>query len=303
MTPVTIDPEILKKCIHDLDSVESCFAGGGYKSVYAAVVKGKKEALKVLEIKKISDPDPDLIDAYCKEQIMRVRREVEALRICQIPELVKLGAISPLEFEINQGKYVAYTEEFISGQNLWDSINQHGELPQLDELIQLFQTLLKCIQELWRNGFVHRDIKPGNVMKTMDPRRQFVLLYLGLAYAVYEPAITIKPEERLPATPRYLAPEMMRPDFREKLDFRTDLYTTGLTVFEYAAGYHPLAKDKDDLMQTITRALHRQPTPLSQYRPDLPESFCNMIDGLLKKKPALRPANLGLLFKKLEDIG
>ena len=298
-----LDPDTLKQHIPGLDSVEPCFACGGFKSVYAVVAGGKKEALKVLEIRKINAPgaEPDLVDAFCKEQIARVRREVDALQKCRIPELVKLASIAPVEFEVNNESYIAYSEEFLEGQDLWKLINSHGQPPALDELVQLFRSLLKCIKELWRHGLVHRDIKPANVIKTADPTRPFVLLDLGIAWAVYETSLTAGPEGRMPlATYRYLAPEMMQPDFRERLDFRTDLYTTGMTVFEYAAGRHPLARDSDDMMQTISRALHQLPVPLKQYREDLPDSFCDLVDGLLKKKPALRPANLAMLFRKLE---
>ena len=104
------------------------------------------------------------------------------------------------------------------------------------------------------------------------------------------------------ATYRYLAPEMMRPDFRERMDYRTDLYTSGMTVYEYAAGRHPLARDADDLMQTISRALRQPPTPLRRHRSDLPAEFCELVDGMLKKKPALRPANLGVVFRKLGEM-
>ena len=104
------------------------------------------------------------------------------------------------------------------------------------------------------------------------------------------------------ATYRYLAPEMMEPDFRDRLDFRTDLYTTGMTVYEYAAGRHPLARDTDDLMRTISRALHQPPIPLQTHRSDLPNQFCELVNGLLKKKPALRPANLSMLRQKLEAL-
>jgi len=300
-----LDPDTLKQHIPSLDSVEPCFACGGFKSVYAVVAGGKKEALKVLGIRKISDPgdDPDLVDAFCKEQIARVRREVDALQKCRIPELVKLASIAPVEFEVNNESYIAYSEEFLEGQDLWKLVISHGQPPALDELVQLFRSLLKCIQELWRHGLVHRDIKPANVIKTADPARPFVLLDLGIAYAVYETSLTAWPEGRMPpATYRYLAPEMMQPDFRERLDFRTDLYTTGLTVFEYAAGRHPLARDSDDMMRTISRALRQPPVPLKKCRADLPDSFCNLVDGMLKKKPALRPANLAMLFTKLEAI-
>ena len=305
MPPVVLDPDTLRQHIPGLDSVEPSFASGGFKSVYAAVVNGKKEALKVLGIKRISDPGafPDMAEVFCQEQVARVRREVESIGKCQAPELVKLGAIVPVEFEVANEKYIAYSEEFLEGQDLWKLISQHGQLPALAELAQLFRSLLTCVRELWRHGLVHRDIKPANVMKTSDPARRFVLLDLGIAYAVYETSLTARPEDRIPpATLRYLAPEMMQPDFRERLDFRADLYTTGMTLFEYAAGKHPLAKDTDDMMRTISRALHQQPAPLKQHRPDLPDSFCNLVDALLKKKPALRPANLVMLFQKLEEI-
>ena len=102
-------------------------------------------------------------------------------------------------------------------------------------------------------------------MKTRNPARPFILLDLGIAFAVNETSLTYRPEERMPpATYRYLAPEMLHPGFRERIDYRTDLYTTGMTVYEYAAGKHPLAKDVDDLMETISRALRELPTPLRQ---------------------------------------
>jgi hypothetical protein len=75
-----------------------------------------------------------------------------------------------------------------------------------------------------------------------------------------------------------------------------------MTVYEYAAGRHPLARDADDLMQTISRALRQPPRPLGEHRPDLPREFRELVDGLLKKKPALRPANMRVLFRKLEEM-
>jgi len=297
-----LNPDTLKHHIRDLDFVGPCCDSGGYKSVYIARVAGRKEALKVLRIRKI-EGDPDIVEAFCDEQVTRVKREVKALKECHIPELVKLGTVAPVEFDYNDEKYIAYSEEFLEGSDLRKLINSERPLPVIGEVIQLFQSLLKCIQKLWQHGYVHRDIKPANVIKTTDPDRPFVLLDLGIAYAVHETSLTLRHDERMPlATYRYLAPEMMQPDFREHIDYRTDLYTTGMTVFEYASGQHPLAKGSDDLMRTISRALRQAPVPLKHYRNDFPDSFCDLVDGLLKKKPALRPANMAMLFRKLEEI-
>ena len=298
-------PEVLRQHFPAIDALGPCFDKGGFKWVYRAVVRGRDEALKVLAIREISNPDGerDQVEALLREQYARIHREIQALSKCDVPEIVKLGAIQPIEFENEGTHYLAYSEEFVEGADLWKLIRKPEAKPSLSELATLFTCLLRCIQELWRHGYVHRDIKPHNVMKTKNPARPFILLDFGIAFAVNETSLTFRPEDRMPvATYRYLAPEMLYPDFRERIDYRTDLYTTGMTVYEYAAQNHPLAKDADDLMQTVSRALRESPKPLHRYRPDLPAEFCSLVDAMLKKKPALRPANLKMLVKKLEGM-
>ncbi len=299
MTP--LEPDVLKQKIGGIDDIEPSFATGGFKAVYRIAVAGRAEALKVVMMKRCGEAE--LEEANLREQAARVKREIEALGKCKRPEIVKLGTIAPQEFEAQSEQYLAYSEELLAGSDLWKLIRGQQQRPALRELLDLFVALVNCVEELWSLGYVHRDIKPHNVMKTGDPRRLFVLLDLGIAYAVREVGLTYRPDDRLPlATYRYLAPEMMEPDFRDRLDYRTDLYTTGMTVYEYAAGRHPLARDADDLMRTISRALHQPPIPLQQHRPDLPGEFCDLVNGLLKKKPALRPANLGMLRQRLEAL-
>lgn len=299
MTP--LGPNVLKQKIPGVDEIEPSFAAGGFKAVYRIIVAGQAQALKVVMMKHCGEPE--LEEAHLREQAARVRREIEALGKCKRPEIVRLGTIPPQEFKVETEQYLAYSEEFLAGSDLWRLIRGQQQPPALRELLDLFVALLNCVEELWSLGYVHRDIKPHNVMKTGDAQRLFVLLDLGIAYAVREGGLTYRPDERMPlATYRYLAPEMMEPDFRDRMDFRTDLYTTGMTVYEYAAGRHPLARDADDLMLTISRALHQPPSPLQQHRPDLPAEFCNLVNSLLKKKPALRPANLSMLRQRLEAL-
>lgn len=103
-----------------------------------------------------------------------------------------------------------------------------------------------------------------------------------------------------PGTYRYLAPEMLQPGFRESLDFRSDIYSAALTIYEYAAGQHPLAKSKDDLIATLSRIVRESPKSLGEYRADLSPFFISTIDQMLKKIPALRPSNINMLINKLE---
>jgi len=267
--------------------------------VYRAVIHGEPEALKLVKIPQTQNTGE--AEAFRKEMIGRVRREIEALAKCQRPEIVKLGQIPATDIMIQNEDYIAYTEEFLEGKNLGEVIAAKEAKPDEKELRTLFISLLVAIKELWAHGYVHRDIKPLNVIRHNKPDRPFVLLDLGIAFSIRETALTFNPDERIVASFRYLAPEMMSFGFRESLDYRSDLYTTALTVFEYAAQQHPLAHSQDDMMRTISRALRQPPTPLKQARPDLSDFLCQTVDQMLKKKPALRPANLNLLITQLQN--
>jgi serine/threonine-protein kinase len=273
---------------------------GGFKAVYRATLSGQQEALKLIQIPG-SDGSTDA-EAFKREMIGRVRREIEALGRCRGPEIVNLGKLPLTPLAINAVDYVAYSEEFLEGSDLWKLLTSGAAKPTEQELRLLFATLLKAIREVWSLSYVHRDIKPKNVMKLNNAARQFVLLDFGIAYSVEKRGLTANATGRMPlATYRYLAPEMMNPAFRETIDYRTDLYTAAITVYEYGAQAHPLAQGQDDLMRTISRALHQPATPLASHRSDLPPSFCQIIDQMLKKKPALRPANLNALIQRMES--
>jgi serine/threonine protein kinase len=104
----------------------------------------------------------------------------------------------------------------------------------------------------------------------------------------------------VPGSLLYLAPEMLQANFRETLDYRSDIYTVGMTVYEYATGIQPFARRGDVTGQTLTRILREKPRPLEELRNDLTDGFCQTINQMMKKKPALRPSNLERLISSME---
>lgn len=272
---------------------------GGFKTVYYGKIGTVEEVIKVIAIP--NQTGDAQVEAIRDECIGRVAREVEILRRCQSPYMVKVGKLPLAHHTLHGQDFVLYSEEFLPGKDLWKLLRAPRTPPIEAEAKLLMKCLLLCIAEIWDMKVVHRDIKPSNVIKLDDPARPFVLLDLGIAFSVAETGLTYNAEMRdPPATFRYLAPEMTDLNFRDNLDFRADLYTTALTVYEYACGRHPIAEDNDDPIRTVTRAIRQQPTPLSKHRPDYTPQFTRLIDQLLKKKPALRPANLKRLIQMME---
>lgn len=290
--PLTVD-QVAALCPDFSDLQE--IGAGGFKTVYRALREGQPEVIKVISIPRADDPD---LEKFREECLGRVRREVGILQQCQSPFLVKLASL-PLEaHEVNGDLYAIYSEELLDGPDLWKLIRNKAPLPSEEEAKLLMNCLLKAIQEIWSLRYIHRDIKPANVIKLDDANRPFVLIDLGIAFGLLETGLTYNAAFRdPPATFRYLAPEMANPAFRTTIDYRSDLYTAALTVFEYTAGRHPIARDSDDLVRTVTRALHDAPQPLQKLRPEFSREFCGLIDQLLKKKPSLRPANLSRLIQ------
>jgi serine/threonine protein kinase len=273
---------------------------GGFKAVYKIIVGGSTEAFKIVYIPDINGVEPEVKIEIRKESLGRIAREIKILNNCKSPEIVKLGDIQPVSVVLNSREYVAYSEEFLDGDTLRESIRQSIK-PTEQDLRLLLLSLLRAIRELWSLNIIHRDIKPDNVMKLNRKNCRFVLLDLGIAFSIVDTPLTFDASNRFPpGTYRYLAPEMLQPGFRESIDFRSDIYSAALTVYEYAAGQHPLAKHKDDLITTLSRIIRETPKSLREYRSDLSTFLIGTIDQMLKKIPALRPSNINMLIDKLE---
>jgi|GEM_PF-642449 len=294
------DLEEIKLHYPDVRNIEYKFKGG-FKCVYKAEFTNDiHEALKTVFI---SDK-PENVSAEKQDEIessvKRVIREVNILKKSDNPYIVKLGQIETSKVNFGNGQFIVYSEEYIDGEDLDKLIHQQYKPPET-ELRQLAYCLFIAIDELWNEyKIIHRDIKPANIIKTGLSDRPFVLLDLGIAYVIHETAIT-RDQNIIPGTLHYLAPEMLKPNFRESIDYRSDLYTSALTIYEYATRVHPFRKRDNHAVNTLTRILNEKPASLKSLRDDLSDEFCGMIDQLLKKIPAIRPSNLKKLISFMES--
>ncbi len=277
----------------DLTQVEFV-ASGGFKAVFKAKLREQVEAVKVVYI------PPEAEEETSREEIVaRVKREIDALKLCCTNRLVSLGSIGLQMIKIGGRDYLIYSEEFLTGETLRFRI-RNGERPNIEELVCLTRCLTEALEAIALIGHIHRDVKPGNVIATGNPARPFVLLDLGIAYKIHGTDLTGRGGP--PGTLLYMAPELFRPDYKSMLDIRSDIYSAGVTIFEYASGAHPLARTDESEYTTVYRIVYQPPTKLGTLRTDLPEAFCRMIDRCIKKLPALRYANPRALLQELQEV-
>lgn len=288
------DINLLKSKLPDIQDVQE-IDSGGFKIVYKALIHGKPEALKLVQIPE--DPNDKGVK---EENRKRIFREIGILKKCESPYLVKLGSIEPVDLLLGDQGYVMYSEEYLPGHSL-RRLLQSGYKPAFDELRRLAVTLFNAVIELAARQYIHRDIKPDNVIKTGMDDRPFVLLDFGIAFQIGGSNLT-RDTLRVPGTLHYIAPEMLETGFRQNLDYRSDLYSIGLSLYEYASGINPYAFSGDAPFNTLYRIKTTTPEPLLSKCPDLPQNFCRLVDDLMKKLPALRPANIGMIIKKMEAI-
>lgn len=143
-------------------------------------------------------------------------------------------------------------------------------------------------------GFVHRDVKPGNIMITPDGR--VLLTDFGIAKGLHgESGDDLTSDNIMMGTAKYLSPEQVR---GKKLDGRADLYSLGLVLYECLAGRVPFLGESD--ADTALARLQRDPTDLARLRATLPTRLVNVIHDLLARNPDKRPSTGDALITELK---
>jgi eukaryotic-like serine/threonine-protein kinase len=286
------ETEQLREVRPELANLE--FLGeGGFKAVYRAEVRGRVEAVKVVYI------PPEAEENGSREEIIaRVRREIDALGRCRTNRLVALGSLALAAASIGGHDYLIYSEELLPGESLRQRMQVR---PGYQELHLLMTCLMEALRAIEQSGHIHRDVKPDNVMVTGLAERPFVVLDLGIAFKVRGTELTARGAGP-PGTVIYMAPELFQPQYKDALDIRSDIYSAGVTVFEYAAGQHPFHRPGERDYTTVYRILHQQPAKLADLRGDLPERFCRLVDRCFKRLPALRYPNPGAVLRELEPM-
>lgn len=224
-----------------------------------------------------------------EEVLARFEREAQALMGVQHANVASYVAHGRV-----RGDSVYLAMEWIDGESLAAKLRR-GPLV-LEEVLALGAQIARALSAVHARGYVHRDVKPANVvLRGNDPTRP-VLLDFGLAKPVVGEEITSVGLSV--GTPGYMSPEQARGT--AKLDSRADLFALGCLLFRSATGQRPF--EGPTITAQLAKLLFDAPPSMRALDPRISSSLDALVIRLLTKDPAERPRDASLVASELEEL-
>jgi eukaryotic-like serine/threonine-protein kinase len=190
----------------------------------------------------------------------RFRREAQSAASLNHPSIV---AVYDTGEDMMGGTPVPYiVMEFVDGRTLRDLLRDDRRLLP-ERAAEITDGVLRALDYSHRNGIVHRDIKPGNVMLTRSG--EVKVMDFGIARAVSDSQMTMTQTAQVIGTAQYLSPEQAR---GERVDARSDLYSTGCLLYELLVGRPPFTGDSP--VAIAYQHVKEEPVPPSRIDPEVP---------------------------------
>ncbi|MFC9112417.1 Stk1 family PASTA domain-containing Ser/Thr kinase [Streptomyces sp. NPDC057092] len=256
--------------------VDARIAVGGMATVYRALDTrlDRVLALKVMH--------PSLAsDASFVERFIREAKSVARLAHPNVVQVFDQGA---------DGAYVYLAMEYIAGCTLRDVLRERGAL-QARAALDILEPVLAALGAAHRAGFVHRDMKPENVLIGDDGRVK--VADFGLVRSV--DTVTNSTGTVL-GTVSYLAPEQIE---HGTADPRVDVYACGILLYEMLTGEKP--HDGDSPAIVLYKHLHDDVPPPSAAVPGLAPALDQLVAAATARDPGARPADAVALFARTRE--
>ena len=273
---------LIGKTLDGLYRVESLIGTGGMANVYKAVVvaqngpvpAGTEVAVKVLRQELMHDPD----------LVRRFKNESKAISLLNHPNIVKVYDVSVSD----NLQYIVM--EYVDGMTLREYLNERGGKLTSRETVHFISQILKALDHAHRNGVVHRDIKPQNIM--LLDHGQLRMMDFGIArVSRAENQLT---GGKAMGSVHYISPEQAK---GEETDRKSDIYSVGVMMYEMLSGKLPF--DADDVVEVALKQISDQPKSLQELNPTIPHGLVEITEKAMAKLPANRYASAAEMLDAL----
>lgn len=244
---------------------------------------GRVFAVKILDARAARNPD------------LRNRFVSEGRQFARLvhPNLVRIYHVGPLRDTF------LIVMEYVDGGSVADVLASRGRLDPA-EAVRIIRAAAVGLAFIHRAGFIHRDIKPKNILLT----RQGVPKIADMGLAMRNADIDAAFEEvgKASGTPYYMSPEQIRGD--PDTDHRTDIYSLGATLYEMVTGRPPFTTSDPRRFREVMQMHLTRPVPDPRhFVPNLPESLCRVLATALAKNPQDRYRKADFLVRALDKTG
>jgi serine/threonine-protein kinase len=292
-TDRAIEYDFIGRVIAGRYTIQAHIGGGGMADVYRATDQqlGVDVAIKLLKPRMASD-----------ELRARMVQEAQAAAQVRHSNLVRVFGTGKLDATA----YIVM--ELLDGPNLEQYLREYRDqrLPWREALALLLPAL-EALHAVHERGYVHRDIKTGNILVARPPGSPptAIVIDLGLVKADRALRTVDSPPTteigRMLCTPGYTSPEQAG---GFPVDRRADVYSMAVTLYRVLAGRLPFhdARDKP-AMVVLTKHLYNEPTMLAEAAvgADIPPAIAAVIESALRKKPSDRPQTMLEFAEALRD--
>jgi eukaryotic-like serine/threonine-protein kinase len=213
----------------------------------------------------------------------RFRREAQSAASLNHPSIV---AVYDTGEDMASGMPIPYiVMEYVDGRTVRDLLQEgHRLLPERS--LEIIDGVLRALDYSHQAGIVHRDIKPGNVMVTRNG--DVKVMDFGIARAMSDAQATMTQTAQVIGTAQYLSPEQAR---GERVDSRSDLYSTGCLLYELLTGRPPFTGDSP--VAIAYQHVRENPVPPSRVDPDVPPWADAIVLKAMAKSPGDRYQTAG----------
>ncbi len=242
---------------------------GGMAVVYQAIQQpfGRMVALKLLDF--------NADDEQREEFMHRFRREAGIITRLEHLHILPIYGYGTLDDE-----YAYIAMRLARGGSLSDQLT-HARLP-VARAVEIFLHAASALGAAHRQGIIHRDIKPGNVL--LDEFGNAYLTDFGLAtFTDFATRLTLS--NALIGTPAYAAPELI---LNQPASLRSDIYGMGALLHHMIAGQPPFSLAHMTITEVLKQQVHGVPPPLRTLIPEVPEALEAVVLRALAKLPEAR---------------
>lgn len=228
-------------------------------------------------------------DETARKRFDREARSVAKISHRNVTAVYRVGALE------NETPYIVM--EHVEGRNLRDTLEAGGPL-DVDTTCSVLSQLASALAAVHSVGVIHRDVRPGNVLREKDSGR-VVLTDFGIAGLLDSggsDATRLTQAGQLLGDPRYMSPEQL---LGEPVTDQTDIYSLGILGHELLTLHGPY--DARSKVEMATAHLRQDPRPITDFRSDADPRLSDLLLRCLAKKPEHRPHAMDVV-KTLERI-